>query len=191
VAQAPWEKSTSSSQTSCRIQTNDPKLDHAERARKKAAREGHKASEDAQKLTGLRYISFHTISRGLQLRDDGYGKVIRLTFCSAKLMQKKRHSEKIQMKKQIKAHGPSPYLAFLFSLGNLSLYPKNILRDCLPNNESQMNAMSSLRRLLNPQALHYHNISSIDQIPQPPKVGFPLHNIPTAILNSVLESERF
>ncbi|PQE04089.1 ribosome biogenesis nsa2 protein [Rutstroemia sp. NJR-2017a BVV2] len=52
------------------------RLDHEERARKKAAREGHKASEDAQKLTGLR----------------------------AKLYQKKRHHEKIQMKKQIKAH---------------------------------------------------------------------------------------
>jgi ribosome biogenesis protein NSA2 len=52
------------------------RLDHEERSRKKAAREGHKASEDAQKLTGLR----------------------------AKLMQKKRHHEKIQMKKQIKAH---------------------------------------------------------------------------------------
>ncbi|TVY33190.1 Ribosome biogenesis protein [Lachnellula subtilissima] len=52
------------------------RLDHEEKTRKKAAREGHKASEDAQKLTGLR----------------------------AKLMQKKRHHEKIQMKKQIKAH---------------------------------------------------------------------------------------
>ncbi|TVY48734.1 Ribosome biogenesis protein [Lachnellula occidentalis] len=52
------------------------RLDHEEKARKKTAREGHKASEDAQKLTGLR----------------------------AKLMQKKRHHEKIQMKKQIKAH---------------------------------------------------------------------------------------
>ncbi len=53
------------------------RLDYEERSRKKAAREGHKASEDAQKLTGLR----------------------------AKLYQKKRHHEKIQMKKQIKAHG--------------------------------------------------------------------------------------
>jgi ribosome biogenesis protein NSA2 len=52
------------------------RLDHEERTRKKAAREGHKASDDAQKLTGLR----------------------------AKLYQKKRHHEKIQMKKQIKAH---------------------------------------------------------------------------------------
>jgi len=52
------------------------RLDHEERTRKRAAREGHKASEDAQKLTGLR----------------------------AKLYQKKRHHEKIQMKKQIKAH---------------------------------------------------------------------------------------
>jgi len=52
------------------------RLDHEERTRKKAAREGHKASEDAQKLTGLR----------------------------AKLYAKKRHHEKIQMKKQIKAH---------------------------------------------------------------------------------------
>lgn len=51
-------------------------LDHDERQRKRIAREGHKASENAQKLTGLR----------------------------AKLYQKKRHHEKIQMKKQIKAH---------------------------------------------------------------------------------------
>lgn len=52
------------------------RLDHEERSRKKAAREGHKASDDAQKLTGLR----------------------------AKLYQQKRRHEKIQMKKQIKAH---------------------------------------------------------------------------------------
>ncbi|POS82882.1 TGF beta-inducible nuclear protein-like protein 1, partial [Erysiphe pulchra] len=52
------------------------RLDHEERVRKRIAREGHKASEDAQKLTGLR----------------------------AKLYQRKRHLEKIQMKKQIKAH---------------------------------------------------------------------------------------
>ena len=52
------------------------RLDHEERSRKREAREGHKMSEDAQKLTGLR----------------------------AKLYQKKRHHEKIQMKKQIKQH---------------------------------------------------------------------------------------
>ena len=52
------------------------RLDHEERARKRRAREGHKASQDAQKLHGLR----------------------------AKLYQKKRHAEKIQMKKTIKAH---------------------------------------------------------------------------------------
>lgn len=52
------------------------RLDHEERTRKKAAREGHKASQDAQNLRGLR----------------------------AKLHQKKRHNEKIQMKKAIKAH---------------------------------------------------------------------------------------
>lgn len=52
------------------------RLDHEERSRKRTAREGHKESENAQKLTGLR----------------------------AKLYQKKRHHEKIQMKKQIKAH---------------------------------------------------------------------------------------
>lgn len=44
--------------------------------RKRIARKSHKQSESAQKLTGLR----------------------------AKLYQKKRHSEKIQMKKQIHAH---------------------------------------------------------------------------------------
>lgn len=52
------------------------RLDHEERARKREAREGHKASKDAQNLRGLR----------------------------AKLYQKKRHNEKIQMKKTIKAH---------------------------------------------------------------------------------------
>ncbi|MCJ1374473.1 Ribosome biogenesis protein [Loxospora ochrophaea] len=52
------------------------RFDHEERARKRVAREGHKQSQDAQKLHGLR----------------------------AKLYQKKRHAQKIQMKKQIKAH---------------------------------------------------------------------------------------
>lgn len=51
-------------------------LDHEERHRKRLAREGHKESQNAQKLHGLR----------------------------AKLYQKKRHAQKIQMKKQIKAH---------------------------------------------------------------------------------------
>jgi hypothetical protein len=52
------------------------RLDHEERARKRRARESHKQSQSAQKFTGLR----------------------------AKLYQKKRHAEKIQMKKQIRAH---------------------------------------------------------------------------------------
>ncbi|GAB7356213.1 hypothetical protein MBLNU459_g6793t1 [Dothideomycetes sp. NU459] len=52
------------------------RLDHEERKRKRTAREGHDASEKAQNLTGLR----------------------------AKLYQQKRRKEKIQMKKQIKAH---------------------------------------------------------------------------------------
>ena len=52
------------------------RLDHEERVRKKTAREGHAASDKAQNLRGLR----------------------------AKLHQAKRHKEKIQMKKQIKAH---------------------------------------------------------------------------------------
>ncbi len=52
------------------------RLDHDERIRKKTARESHKRSEDAQNLTGLR----------------------------AKLYAQKRRKEKIQMKKQIKAH---------------------------------------------------------------------------------------
>jgi len=51
------------------------RLDHDERVRKRQAREGHAQSQDAQQLTGLR----------------------------AKLHQKKRHAEKIQMKKAIKA----------------------------------------------------------------------------------------
>lgn len=52
------------------------RLDYEERKRKRIAREGHNASEKAQNLRGLR----------------------------AKLYQQKRHKEKIQMKKQIKAH---------------------------------------------------------------------------------------
>ncbi|KAL8799723.1 MAG: hypothetical protein Q9200_007463 [Gallowayella weberi] len=52
------------------------RLDHDERTRKRLARSSHKASESARSFTGLR----------------------------AKLYAKKRHAEKIQMKKQIKAH---------------------------------------------------------------------------------------
>ena len=51
------------------------RLDHEERLRKRTARESHKVSKDSQNLTGLR----------------------------AKLHQKKRHNEKIQMKKAIRA----------------------------------------------------------------------------------------
>ncbi|KAL9621024.1 MAG: hypothetical protein Q9160_004542 [Pyrenula sp. 1 TL-2023] len=51
------------------------RLDHEERVRKREARTAHSASASAQNLRGLR----------------------------AKLYQKKRHAEKIQMKKQIKA----------------------------------------------------------------------------------------
>jgi len=50
--------------------------DYEERKRKRLAREGHKESQNAQKLHGLR----------------------------AKLYQKKRHAEKIRMIKTIKAH---------------------------------------------------------------------------------------
>ncbi|KAL9576579.1 MAG: hypothetical protein Q9212_006983, partial [Teloschistes hypoglaucus] len=53
-----------------------PSLDHDERTRKRLARSSHKASESARSFTGLR----------------------------AKLYAKKRHAEKIQMRKQIKAH---------------------------------------------------------------------------------------
>ncbi|KAL2867109.1 rRNA-processing protein NSA2 [Aspergillus lucknowensis] len=51
------------------------RLDHDERVRKREAREAHKQSKDAQNLRGLR----------------------------AKLYQQKRHAEKIQMRKRIKA----------------------------------------------------------------------------------------
>ncbi|EGE06353.1 60S ribosomal protein N [Trichophyton equinum CBS 127.97] len=50
-------------------------LDHEERTRKRIARESHKQSQDSQNLKGLR----------------------------AKLFHKKRHAEKIQMRKRIKA----------------------------------------------------------------------------------------
>jgi ribosome biogenesis protein NSA2 len=52
------------------------RFDYEERKRKRIAREGHKASENAKNLRGLR----------------------------AKLYQQKRHKEKIQMKKTIRAH---------------------------------------------------------------------------------------
>jgi len=52
------------------------RLDHEERKRKRIAREGHKASKDAQHLIGHR----------------------------AKMLQQRRHKEKIQMRKQIRAH---------------------------------------------------------------------------------------
>ncbi|ROT35601.1 TGF-beta-inducible nuclear protein [Sodiomyces alkalinus F11] len=52
------------------------RLDHEEKTRKKAAREGHKQSYEAQNLRGLR----------------------------AKLRAQERRKEKIQMRKQIKAH---------------------------------------------------------------------------------------
>lgn len=55
---------------------NGCSLDHHERARKRAAREGHDASEKAQNLRGLR----------------------------AKMYAEKRRKEKIQMRKQIKTH---------------------------------------------------------------------------------------
>jgi len=51
-------------------------IDHTDRRRKRAAREAHKASADTQKMFGHK----------------------------AKLHHAKRHSEKIQMKKQLKAH---------------------------------------------------------------------------------------
>lgn len=54
--------------------TRHYRLDHEERTRKRTAREAHKVSKDSQHFTGLR----------------------------AKLYQKKRHHEKIQMKKQIR-----------------------------------------------------------------------------------------
>lgn len=59
-----------------RLIPNPHSYDHEERQRKRLAREGHKESQNAQKLHGLR----------------------------AKLYQKKRHAEKIQLKKTIKAH---------------------------------------------------------------------------------------
>ncbi|KAG0365352.1 30S ribosomal protein S8e [Gamsiella multidivaricata] len=58
------------------IKKNGRRLDYAERKRKREAREAHKSSQFAQKVTGLR----------------------------AKMYNKKRHSEKIQMKKTIKQH---------------------------------------------------------------------------------------
>jgi ribosome biogenesis protein NSA2 len=58
------------------IRRHGRRLDHEERQRKRAAREVHKASAVAQKVTGLK----------------------------AKMLNKKRRNEKIQMKKTLKAH---------------------------------------------------------------------------------------
>ncbi|KAI8848002.1 ribosomal protein S8e/ribosomal biogenesis NSA2 [Chytridium lagenaria] len=58
------------------IKKHGRRFDHAERTRKKEARESHKLSATAQKLHGFK----------------------------AKLYNKKRHAEKIQMKKTIKMH---------------------------------------------------------------------------------------
>ncbi|CAO3667900.1 unnamed protein product [Umbelopsis vinacea] len=58
------------------IKRHGRRLDYAERKRKREAREVHKNSQYAQKVIGLK----------------------------AKLLNKKRHSEKIQMKKTIKQH---------------------------------------------------------------------------------------
>lgn len=55
---------------------DENRLDHDERVRKRTARESHAQSHDAQNLRGLR----------------------------AKIYAKKRHQEKIQLKKRIKAH---------------------------------------------------------------------------------------
>jgi hypothetical protein len=74
------------------------RLDHEERARKREARGAKKASEDAQKLTGLR----------------------------AKLYQKKRHHEKIQIKKQIKAHVSSTLSLSIYYTGtNIFVYRRS------------------------------------------------------------------
>ncbi|KAK9474620.1 ribosomal protein S8e/ribosomal biogenesis NSA2 [Dipodascopsis tothii] len=61
------------------IKKHGRRLDHDERKRKREAREGHRISKDAQRLTGFR----------------------------AKMFAKKRHAEKIEMKKKIRQHEKS------------------------------------------------------------------------------------
>ncbi|KAK9248719.1 ribosomal protein S8e/ribosomal biogenesis NSA2 [Lipomyces tetrasporus] len=58
------------------IKKHGRRLDHEERKRKREARESHRISKDAQRLTGFR----------------------------AKMFAKKRHAEKIEMRKKIKQH---------------------------------------------------------------------------------------
>lgn len=58
------------------IKRHGRRLDHEERTRKRAAREGHRVSEQAQKLHGFK----------------------------AKMFAKKRFQEKVQLRKNIKAH---------------------------------------------------------------------------------------
>ena len=61
------------------IKQHGRRFDHEERQRKKKAREGHRVAKDAQNLKGWR----------------------------AKQFAKKRYSEKVSMKKKIKAHQES------------------------------------------------------------------------------------
>jgi ribosome biogenesis protein NSA2 len=77
MEETPWLDTTIPHRVAgSRLTFTGRRLDHEERTRKREARKGHKASEDAQNLRGLR----------------------------AKLYQKQRRHEKIQMKKAIKQH---------------------------------------------------------------------------------------
>jgi len=58
------------------IKRHGRRLDHEERKRKRTAREAHKSSQTAQKLVGIK----------------------------AKILHAKRHAEKVQLKKTLKAH---------------------------------------------------------------------------------------
>lgn len=97
------------------------RLDHEERLRKRTAREGHKESDNAQKLTGLR----------------------------AKLYQKKRHHEKIQLKKQIKAHEERDVKSSAPNEPSSTPVPQYLLDRSNPTNAKALSSarISAIRKL--------------------------------------------
>ncbi|RQM07521.1 hypothetical protein DH86_00002826 [Scytalidium sp. 3C] len=101
------------------------RLDHEERLRKREAREGHSQSEKAQNLTGLR----------------------------AKLYQKKRRNEKIQMKKQIKAHEERNVKSSAPAEPSSTPLPQYLLDRSNPTTAKALS--SANERFIRPMALRY------------------------------------
>ncbi|KAL0640903.1 Ribosome biogenesis protein [Maublancomyces gigas] len=94
------------------------RLDHDERKRKRLAREGHKQSQNAQKFHGLR----------------------------AKLYAKKRHAEKIQMRKTIKKHEQKNIKSDGPSEPSANPLPPYLLDRSLPNNAKALSTAIKQKR---------------------------------------------